>query len=176
MRYAIGIDIGATNVKGIVVSAGGEIGAGAQFKTGDLPGTWSGRVRQYVADVERAHGPANWIGIAAPGLAAPDSRSIAWMQGRLASIQGFDWTTHLNRSRVVPVINDAHAALIGESWLGAAIGNRNAILLTLGTGVGGAILCDGRLLRGHIGRAGHLGHVSLDPDGPGDIVRTPGSL
>lgn len=46
----------------------------------------------------------------------------------------------------------------------------------LGTGVGGAAMLDGRLLRGHLGRAGHLGHVSLDPSGPLDIVNTPGSL
>jgi glucokinase len=50
------------------------------------------------------------------------------------------------------------------------------ILLTLGTGGGGAAMVDGRVLRGHLGRAGHLGHVSLDPYGPLDIVGTPGSL
>jgi glucokinase len=176
MRYAIGIDIGATNVKGVVVRADGEILASDQFETGDLEKAWAGRVTQYVADVERAHGSAHWIGIAAPGLAAADRRSIAWMQGRLSSIQGFDWTHHLGRRSVVPVMNDAHAALVGETWLGAAKGAQNAVMLTLGTGVGGAVLCDGKLLRGHIGRAGHLGHVSLDPDGTADIVRTPGSL
>jgi glucokinase len=73
-------------------------------------------------------------------------------------------------------LNDAQAALLGEVWRGAARGARNAILLTLGTGVGGAALVDGRLLRGHIGRAGHLGHVSLDPGGSPDVARTPGSL
>jgi glucokinase len=61
-------------------------------------------------------------------------------------------------------------------WQGAARGCRNVILLTLGTGVGGAAMVDGRILVGHLGRAGHLGHVSLDPAGPGDIVGTPGSL
>ena len=50
------------------------------------------------------------------------------------------------------------------------------MLLTLGTGVGGAIMVDGRILRGHLGRAGHLGHVSLDPEGGPDVVNTPGSL
>ena len=50
------------------------------------------------------------------------------------------------------------------------------MLLTLGTGVGGAILADGRLLRGAIGRAGHLGHISLDPRGPVGILRTPGAI
>ena len=52
----------------------------------------------------------------------------------------------------------------------------DVILLTLGTGVGGAILANGQLLRGKIGRAGHLGHVTVDPDGPADICRMPGSL
>jgi glucokinase len=76
----------------------------------------------------------------------------------------------------VPVLNDAQAALVGETWCGAARGSRNALMLTLGTGVGGAAMVDGRILRGHIGRAGHLGHVSLDPSGALDIVNTPGSL
>jgi glucokinase len=77
---------------------------------------------------------------------------------------------------MVPVLNDGHAALLGEAWMGAARGFANVILLTLGTGVGGAAMVDGRLLRGHIGRAGHLGHSSLDPDGPPDCAGTPGSI
>jgi glucokinase len=74
------------------------------------------------------------------------------------------------------VLNDAHAALLGEAWIGAARGCKNVAMLTLGTGVGGAVLCDGRLLRGAIGRAGHLGHVVVDAEGPPDLVNTPGSL
>ena len=175
-RYAIGIDIGATNVKGVVVKPSGEILSNTQFETGDRSTAWATHVSQYVGEIEKENGPAYWIGVAAPGLASSDRRSIAWMQGRLAAIQGFDWTTHLGRKKPVPVMNDAHAALIGEAWLGAAAGAQNAVMLTLGTGVGGAILCDGRLLRGHIGRAGHLGHISLNPEGTPDIVRTPGSL
>ena len=50
------------------------------------------------------------------------------------------------------------------------------MLLTLGTGVGGELMVDGRLLKGHLGRAGHLGHISLNPDGALDIANTPGSL
>jgi glucokinase len=74
------------------------------------------------------------------------------------------------------VLNDGHAALLGEAWLGSARGFQNVILLTLGTGVGGAAILDGKLLRGQIGRAGHLGHICLDPDGPRDVCGTPGSL
>ncbi len=77
---------------------------------------------------------------------------------------------------IIPVLNDAHAALLGEAWLGAARGFKNVFMLTLGTGVGGAALVDGRLLKGAIGRGGHLGHISLDLDGPRDVCQMPGSL
>jgi glucokinase len=176
MRYAIGIDIGATNVKTVVVTPAGEILASERFATEGVGDGWLGLITDFVSQIEMQQGDARCIGIAAPGLAATDRRSIAWMQGRLAQVQDLDWTKHLNRHKTVPIMNDAHAALLGEMWLGAAIGQRNVALLTLGTGVGGAIVCDGRLLRGHLGRAGHFGHISLNPDGPPDIVQTPGSL
>jgi glucokinase len=96
------------------------------------------------------------------------------MPGRLQGLENFDWSDYLKNP--VRVLNDAHAALLGEAWLGAVAGKRNVFLLTLGTGVGGAILSDGQLLRGTIGRAGHLGHITLNPTGAPDIVNTPGSL
>jgi glucokinase len=65
---------------------------------------------------------------------------------------------------------------LGEVWKGAAAGCRDVILLTLGTGVGGAILSDGRLLKGAIGRAWHLGHISIDPNGERSIFGIPGAL
>ncbi len=77
---------------------------------------------------------------------------------------------------MVPVLNDAHAAIIGEAWLGAARDRRHVVLLTLGTGVGGAVISDGRLLRGAIGRAGHIGHMSLDPEGAVSITGMPGAI
>src|SRR5208282_3807408 len=128
------------------------------------------RVRQTLRE------PPAWIGLAAPGLAAPDQRLIRCMPGRLPGLERLVWRKVLKAAGPVPVLNDAQAALLGEVWRGAARGARNACLLTLGTGVGGAALVDGRLLRGHIGRAGHLGHASLDPAGPPDVARTPGSL
>ena len=116
------------------------------------------------------------IGIASPGLAAKDNRSIVWMQGRMETVQGLDWTESLSSKRLIPVVNDAHAALLGEVWQGVVKGALDVVMLTLGTGVGGAAIVDGNLLRGHLGRAGHLGHISLDTRGELDIVNTPGSL
>lgn len=66
----------------------------------------------------------------------------------------------------VDIENDANAALIGECALGAARGADQALLLTLGTGIGGALAVGGRLLRGFQGSAGEVGHLSVDPAGP----------
>jgi glucokinase len=138
---------------------------------------WLNKIRALLSRIEAQQGlEPRWIGLSAPGLAARDGRSIAWMQGRMEAVQGLDWTQQFGSAQLIPVLNDAQAALLGEVWQGAAKGQRDVILLTLGTGVGGGVLCDGHLLRGNIGRAGHLGHISLDPQGALDIVRTPGSL
>lgn len=179
---ALGIDLGGTRIKGIAVDSDGacRAQAGAPTRDGDRDGDWPAfatGVAEVVAALESQLGetvPA--LGLSAPGLAADDGRAIAFMPGRLDGLEGLDWGTFLGREHRVHVLNDAHAALLGERWQGAARGFRNVFLVTLGTGVGGAAICDGHLLRGHIGRAGHLGHISLDPDGPPDITNTPGSL
>jgi glucokinase len=177
MPYALGFDLGGTNIKAVAVTPEGELLERASDATDDAGDGWPVPVRNIVSRLESSLGEsARWIGVASPGLAAPDDSRITWMQGRMESVQGVSWTEFFGSDRPVPVINDAHAALLGEVWLGAAAGFRNAILLTLGTGVGGGILAEGKLLKGRIGRAGHLGHISLDPDGPMDIVGTPGSL
>ena len=101
-----------------------------------------------------------------PGLVSKDGLSIAHMPGRLQGLEGLQWQEVLGHKRPIPVINDAHAALLGESRHGAAKGMEQVIMITLGTGVGGAVMVDGHLLKGYLGRAGHLGHLSLDVDGP----------
>jgi glucokinase len=65
----------------------------------------------------------------------------------------------------VTLANDANCAMVGEAWLGAARGCDNAILLTLGTGVGGGIWLNGALFTGHGGAAGELGLIGVDPEG-----------
>jgi len=177
MAYAIGIDIGVTNIKAVAVSEGGEILLQDQTPTNAEKPDWPARVKHFIGEIERQRGrEPQWLGIAAPGLAAPDGTCIGWMQGRLGEVEGLKWTEFLARKSPVPVFNDAQAALLGEVWKGSAAGARNAILLTLGTGVGGAMMVDGRILKGQIGRAGHLGHSCLDVDGANDIADTPGSL
>jgi len=173
---SVGVDLGGTQIKGVVVTADGEILRRELRDTKDDSTdahAWAETIRALAEEVGRDLP----LGLSAPGLAARDRRAIAHLPGRLHGLEAFDWTKYLGRQWLVPVTNDAHASLLGEAWLGAARGLRNVILLTLGTGVGGAIIADGKLLHGHIGRAGHLGHTCLDLDSPEkSIVGTPGAL
>lgn len=181
MSYAIGIDLGGTHIKAVAVEESGKVRDRLQLASsserGDAPEPWKDSIAQIVAQFEAASlSPAGSIGLAAPGLAAADARSIAVLPGRLQGLEGFDWTRFLRREKPVAVLNDAHAALLGEAWQGAAARFGNVILLTLGTGVGGAILADGRLLKGAIGRAGHFGHVSISDSPERSIAGMPGAL
>lgn len=173
----IGLDVGGTNIKCVAFDSAGKTLAEETCPTSD-DGTksWLKRARD-VAKKILSQFPSNTrIGVAAPGLPARDGCSIATMPARLHGLEDLNWQEWLGINHPVPVFNDGQAALLAETWLGAAKGSTNVLLLTLGTGVGGAAIVDGHLLRGHIGRAGHLGHFCLNPDGPLDIVNTPGSL
>jgi len=174
VSYSIGIDLGGTHVKAVAASSAGDVLARLSAETGV---EWKEKIAGLVTQLEAGQqAPADFIGLAAPGLAAADSRSDASLPGRLPGIEGLDWTAFLQRAKPVTVVNDAHAALLAEAWCGAAVPFRHVIMLTLGTGVGGAILADGRLLRGAIGRAGHFGHVSIDSSIERSIAGTPGAL
>lgn len=185
MRLGIGIDIGGTNIKAAAFDLdSGRVAGRESVPTGD--GGFRDRVpvfaegvstiiRDFASAFDRA---PEAIGISAPGLANADQTRISYMPGKMHGIEEFDWRRHLGLDAGFPFacLNDAHAALLGEIWQGAATGRRDVVMLTLGTGVGGAIVSGGRLVTGRIGRAGHLGHLSLDPYGEPDICGTPGSI
>ena len=182
MTYTVGIDLGGTHIKAAAFTPDGAVLHRETHPTLDgarvdgVP-AWAGSIRRLLDMwTARFEAPAGRVGVAAPGMPARDGRSIQSMPLRMEGLEGFDWGVFLARADGVPVVNDAHAALLGEVWQGAARGRTDVVMLTLGTGVGGAILADGRLLRGAIGRAGHLGHISLDPHGPVSILRTPGAI
>ena len=148
----------------------------AEFDAGENLGFTEAIKEVFEGIQQKQGGEAVSCGLAAPGLASKDHHSIAHMPGRLHGLEGLNWTEFLGTRAKVPVLNDAHAALVGEAWLGAAKGMSDVIMLTLGTGVGGAAIVDGNLLQGHIGRAGHLGHNCLNMDAPKDVTGIPGSI
>jgi glucokinase len=189
LNFVLGIDLGGTSIKAVAVTPAGELLAQQNVSFVDQDMEWAVKTRALVKrfqaedffiagkNMETGATPVlRCLGLSAPGLAAADGRGIAFMPGRLLGLEGLDWTDYLGAAQPVRVLNDAHAALLGEVWLGAARGLKNVCLLTLGTGVGGAAMVDGHLLRGAMGRAGHLGHTVVDWLGPRDTCNAPGSL
>jgi glucokinase len=115
------------------------------------------------------------IGLSAPGLANAENSCIAHLPNRLFGLENFVWADYFGTQTLV--LNDAHAALMAEAKFGAVRGYKNAILLTLGTGVGGGILINGELYQGLSQMAGHLGHISINSsDDERSILGIPGSL
>ena len=178
MIYAIGVDLGATNIKTLAVGVEGAVLLDRSDETDDGPEMrWAANLRDAVTGIETAMGAtAEWVGVCSPGLIYPDERAVSWMVDRMESTVDFEWREFLDRDHFVPVLNDGQAALLGEVWQGAAKGARNVVALTLGTGVGGAVLVEGNLLKGHIGRAGQLGHIGVDAHGHADLCNMPGGL
>ena len=108
------------------------------------------------------------VGVGCKGIINPDSTLVEVLPGALHYLEGLRLCDLIGLPIDVPVFadNDARVALAGEMVWGAAKGYDDVIMLTLGAGVGGAVIANGQLLRGHAGMAGYLGHLTVDPDGP----------
>jgi glucokinase len=117
------------------------------------------------------------IGVGTPGPADRQGRiaRIAINLPNWHNIPVADWL-EAKTGRPTVIENDANCAGLGEAWLGAGQKFRNLILLTLGTGVGGAIILNGQLFTGQDGAAGELGLITLRPDGPACKSGNHGSL
>ncbi|MEO7765857.1 MAG: ROK family protein, partial [Ferruginibacter sp.] len=177
MKHAIGIDLGGTNVNGILLDEQGNVLYQHIIPTkDDVNGRWRDNVSAIVAYLKSLSAESiDVIGLSCPGLANSENNCIIQLPKRLEGLINFSWEDHFKIRTVV--INDAHAALIAEAKFGALQGYKNAVLLTLGTGVGGGILINGELYQGQNQMAGHFGHISINPnDDELSIIGMPGSL
>jgi glucokinase len=169
----LGLDLGATNLKWTVVE--GEDGAWRTLDRGQLAtgaGDGPDAVIRRLADAGRAAGAA-WpgivsAGIGVPGLYDPATGTTRFLVNLPGGWRGIPVAGPVSAALGIPVflINDARAFGLAELRLGAARGASSMVGLTLGTGVGGVIAVDGRVLQGHDGTAGEVGHQTIDPDGP----------
>lgn len=163
----LGIDIGGTQIRAGMVDEKGAILASRTIPT-------PGDVEAFVPSLQDA---IRWlleattvpagVGVGCKGIINPDSTRVEMLPGALHFLEGQCLSELVGLPADVPVFadNDARVALAGEMVWGAARNRENALMLTLGMGVGGAALVDGHLLRGHSGVAGHLGHITVDPEG-----------
>ncbi|WP_128545816.1 ROK family protein [Larkinella soli] len=161
----IGIDIGGTRIKGVLIDAAtGNVLHRVVCPTNDSEdGRWKSAVLDTFRQLKAAAGgPVTGVGLSAPGIPNPANDAILCMPGRLPGLEHFVWADYFGAP--VRVLNDAHAALMAEARYGAARDIRNALMLTLGTGVGGGLLVNGQLYQGYFQMAGHLGHITTDAD------------
>ena len=137
---------------------------------------WKHAVFEMISSLElKAGKKVTHVGLAAPGLANAGNSCIAFMPGRLPGLENFDWST--TAARRIHVLNDGHAALMAEASFGAAKGTQHAVLFSLGTGVGGAVLINGKLYQGAFQMAGHLGHMTVDTHAVSrDVTNMVGSI
>lgn len=158
---ALGIDIGGTHLRAARV-CGAEIEARATAASSPDPRTVLARCLALVDDVRTPEVTA--IGIGIPGQVDAEVRRA--ISGGFVDLSGFDLFAEVEAATGLPVVieNDATMALIAEAAFGAAQGRENAVMLTIGTGIGGAVLERGRVLRG-ARAAGQLGHIVVEPEG-----------
>jgi glucokinase len=175
-EITIGIDLGGTRIKGVAIDADGNILHQAYTATNDGEGeVWKAAVAETVSDLkEKLSIQKVSIGISAPGLPNKENTTIAFMPGRLEGLENFVWKDYLRSPAYV--LNDGVAALVAEAKTGAAKNSTNAIMITLGTGVGGALLINKQPYQGSFNKAGHIGHMVIDSNGDADVTNMPGSL
>jgi glucokinase len=178
MTY-LGIDIGGTRLKAGLVDEHGRILrtalATSPSSRQTLEATLPPLVRQLLAgDTPSA------AAFGCKGIIDPATTEVRTMPGVWGFLTGLRLATLLDGilppCTPITADNDAKAALAGETAWGAAKGRRDVLLLTLGTGIGGAILANGEILRGAADAAGHLGHICADPNGPPCICGNHGCL
>ncbi len=169
MDFVIGIDLGGTAIKLGRFSQDGTCLQSLTVAT-PQPATPTAVVEvmvEAIAHLDPKQKEIAAIGVGTPGPADATGR-IARVAINLAGWHDVPLADWLEAKTGYPTVlaNDANCAGLGEAWLGAGRRFRNLILLTLGTGVGGAIILDGKLFTGHQGAAGELGLITLNPDGP----------
>jgi len=166
MTNTIGIDVGGTKVLGGVVTESGEILATTRRETPREGGRALTQVIAEVAIELMELYPVSSIGVSAAGFISSDRETVL-ATPNIAAWNGVNLDKELTLAIGKPIVleNDANAAAWGEFKFGAGRGRNDLMMLTLGTGVGGGLILDGRLFRGAFGIGAELGHLRLVPDG-----------
>lgn len=168
MKYCFGVDIGGTTVKMGLFSAEGEIFEKWEIKTRtenegkevlpDIAASVRAKMKEKNLSTEELAG----VGIGVPAPVSEDgvvknSANIGWGYKNVKQ----------EMEELLPGVhakigNDANVAALGEMWLGAGKGCTNMIMVTLGTGVGGGVICGGQIISGANGAGGEIGHICVD--------------
>lgn len=168
MKYCFGVDIGGTTVKMGLFSTEGELFDKWEIKTHtendgeailpDVARSIQKKMQEKKIDWTEVEGVG--IGVPAPVNAAGVVKNTANLGWGYKAVKGE--LEELIPGVKVEVGNDANVAALGEMWLGAGRGRKNMIMVTLGTGVGGGVITDGKVIIGENGAGGEIGHICVN--------------
>lgn len=169
MEYAIGIDLGGTSIKYALVDK-----AGNSFFEGKLPSFASVSAAEVIGQLVKAAtilkeeaAKQNWeicgVGVGTPGIVDVTNSIVLGGAENIVGWENIDLATILEEKLNLPIVigNDANLMGLGETKFGAGRGCTHVVFLTVGTGIGGAVIIDGRLFNGYANRGTELGHVPL---------------
>lgn len=165
---AIGLDVGGTNLKAGLVDSTGQLRVALSEATPRSLEAFKALAESFLSRLS-SNVKVQAIGIGCKGVVDSKTSTVVSSPGDLKHLEGHRLCDLLGATvagKPVYSDNDARTALVAEWLWGAAKGCRNVLMLTLGTGVGGAILMQGQIIRGAHGVAGHVGHMTVDPHGP----------
>ncbi|GAA2996339.1 ROK family glucokinase [Kitasatospora albolonga] len=165
MALTIGVDVGGTKIAAGVVDENGEILARTRVPTPADPQWAVDAIAQAVRELKEQYPDVAGVGVGAPGFVDRERATVIFAPN-------IDWENEPLKTRVeeltgleTVVENDANCAAWAEFRFGAAAEHSDMVLITVGTGIGGGIVLDGRLHRGRFGVAGEIGHLNMVPDG-----------
>ncbi|HAJ74454.1 MAG TPA: glucokinase [Lachnospiraceae bacterium] len=169
-KYAFGIDLGGTTVKLGLFTTEGELEEKWEIptrkeKNGEMIiGDIASSIREKMEEKHISFEDVKGAGIAVPGAVIDD--------GIVNKCVNLGWgvknvrkeLSYLLEEMTIKVANDANAAALGEMWKGGGRGYDSIVMVTLGTGVGGGVIIDGKILNGANGAGGEIGHINIDPE------------
>ncbi len=172
MKYYVGIDLGGTNIVAGVVDENYNILSKASRKTNcprsaeEIAADMGECAIEAIAKANLKQDDIEWIGIGTPGIANNETGVIEYANN--LGFKDVPMAEYIKRKIDKPVYlaNDANAAAYGEFVAGAAKGAKNAVCITLGTGVGGGIIIDGKIYAGSNCAGAEIGHMVIEVDGP----------
>ena len=174
-----GVDVGGTRIKVGLADESGRLLSSELLETRRCQNTES--FLETIAGEIRAQASAASISVAAAGLGCPgridfQAGRVAWLKSKLEFLEGVPLASRLGDRLGCRVVcdNDVNAILAGEMRFGAGRGYRDVAAATVGTGIGGAVVLGGVMVRGHNWATGHFGFMSLDPWGPRHVCGNTG--
>jgi glucokinase len=169
-KYSIGVDLGGTNLRAAALDESGKMLDKSAESTHALTGR-EALLRAIVESIEAVRARLTGHKLAGVGMGVPGfiliEKGLVVGSNNLPYLENYPIRDEIEQRLGTKVIleNDANAAALGEKWMGAGRDVDDLVLLTLGTGIGGGIIIGGRVLHGHLGMAGELGHLTVSPNG-----------